>query len=278
MPAVFDAAVGNTTHSTTTPLAWTHTTGASANLLLIFVNFDTGSTATMTMTCTVNGSGTGVTSLGLIDCNAHTTNAALVQGWVQCWSATTITAGGSNSISVASTGGVITALVGGSMSFTGYTTLGTPVFQSATGAAGSSPGNNITQTLTLASSSTGAYFFAQGNGAPSIVTGTSRFSDFFTSTNNTGTITGITNTGTGSVGAAIGVGITTDSNACVAVEVQSGAAGTGNAVLAAGTGAALNATVVSSNITVGPEYAGTATDLGGNYGAWATPQFAQGGP
>ena len=50
------------------------------------------------------------------------------------------------------------------------------------------------------------------------------------------------------------------------------------AVLASGAGAALNAATQSSNTTVGPEYAAVATDLGGNYGSWATPQYAEGGP
>jgi hypothetical protein len=50
------------------------------------------------------------------------------------------------------------------------------------------------------------------------------------------------------------------------------------ATRAAGTGAALNASIVTSTITVGPRYAGTGTDLGGVYGSWGTPQFATGGP
>jgi hypothetical protein len=50
------------------------------------------------------------------------------------------------------------------------------------------------------------------------------------------------------------------------------------AVLAAGAGAALGPAVVTSNVVIGPKYAGTATDLGGVYGSWGTPQFATGGP
>jgi hypothetical protein len=48
--------------------------------------------------------------------------------------------------------------------------------------------------------------------------------------------------------------------------------------LASGAGAALGAGVVTSNVSVGPKYAGTGTDLGGVYGSWATPNYATGGP
>jgi len=48
--------------------------------------------------------------------------------------------------------------------------------------------------------------------------------------------------------------------------------------LASGTGAALNPSVVLSTVSVGPEYATTATDLGGVYGSWGTPSLATGGP
>jgi hypothetical protein len=48
--------------------------------------------------------------------------------------------------------------------------------------------------------------------------------------------------------------------------------------LATGAGAAYNPTAQLSTITIGPKYAGTATDLGGGSGAWGTPQFATGGP
>ena len=47
---------------------------------------------------------------------------------------------------------------------------------------------------------------------------------------------------------------------------------------ATGTGAALNAGIQTSNVTVGPQYAGTGTDLGGVYGVWGTPSLATGGP
>jgi hypothetical protein len=45
-----------------------------------------------------------------------------------------------------------------------------------------------------------------------------------------------------------------------------------------GTGAALNPSVVISNVLVGPRYAGGAADLGGGSGSWGTPQYAEGGP
>jgi hypothetical protein len=48
--------------------------------------------------------------------------------------------------------------------------------------------------------------------------------------------------------------------------------------LASGAGAALNATTLPAQSLAGPAYATTATDLGGVYGSWGTPQFATGGP
>jgi hypothetical protein len=61
------------------------------------------------------------------------------------------------------------------------------------------------------------------------------------------------------------------------VEVLAAASGTPIG-LASGTGAALNASVVTSTINVGPRYATTGTDLGGVYGVWNTPSLATGGP
>jgi hypothetical protein len=70
-----------------------------------------------------------------------------------------------------------------------------------------------------------------------------------------------------------------DDFAEILVEVLAAASGANPpATLATGAGAALNASIVTSTINVGPNYAGAAADLGGNYGSWATPQFATGGP
>ena len=48
--------------------------------------------------------------------------------------------------------------------------------------------------------------------------------------------------------------------------------------LASGTGTAQPVTMTSNIMTSGPRYATATSDLGGVYGAWATPQYAQGGP
>jgi hypothetical protein len=61
------------------------------------------------------------------------------------------------------------------------------------------------------------------------------------------------------------------------VEVLAAASGIPTG-LATGTGAALNAGIVTSTISVGPRYATTGTDLGGVYGSWNTPSLATGGP
>lgn len=68
-------------------------------------------------------------------------------------------------------------------------------------------------------------------------------------------------------------------SAAVATFGSSGGTGTtATAVLAAGTGTALNPAIATSNVTVGPQYATAASDLGGGSGSWATPQYAEGGP
>lgn len=51
-----------------------------------------------------------------------------------------------------------------------------------------------------------------------------------------------------------------------------------NTGLASAAGTAQNATTSPYSLTTGIRYATAAADLGGNYGSWATPQYAEGGP
>jgi hypothetical protein len=56
------------------------------------------------------------------------------------------------------------------------------------------------------------------------------------------------------------------------------ATSTPTAVVATGTGAADTASTIPHTVTSSTQAATAASDLGGNYGMWATPQFAEGGP
>lgn len=66
--------------------------------------------------------------------------------------------------------------------------------------------------------------------------------------------------------------------AVIAVEVLAATGKIVNAGEAAAGGAADAAAIETSNMTSGPRYAGSAADLGGGAGTWATPQYATGGP
>lgn len=93
----------------------------------------------------------------------------------------------------------------------------------------------------------------------------------------------ITNTGgtlTWVPGPAIGATAVAGFHMTVAMwtALTGGVSTTASAGLATGAGAGLTATTLPQTSLAGPAYATSATDLGGVYGSWGTPQFAQGGP
>ena len=203
----------------TSPLAWTHTVGGGVTngVILIAVNFDTGSSGTMSMAATCS---TGiVTSLGFIDTFGHTTASTLSNGWIQAWIVTGVSTG-ANSISVSCTPtGNLGELSGGSLSFSGCLGWGTPVLTGTQ----SGTGTNATETVTgVASTSQVAAFLASGNTIDStIVTGHAGWTQSESSSNDTGSSAGAYNSGTGSVSVEWNTG---SSSWCgIAVELQAGA-------------------------------------------------------
>ena len=223
MPVAFDAVGPSSSGQTsaTSPLAWTHTAGATANAIIVAVNFDAVSAGGQTMSMAATCNSVAMTSLGFIDTFGSVSGTALTGGWIQAWIATNVVPG-SNSVSVSASGGTINTLVGGSLSFSGYGGHGTPLVAFLA----TSPASLATYTITgVAATSIVAAFMAQGNGADTQVTGTSRFQDSSSTASTTGTINGATSTGTGSVAFSWNVGATTVSSCCVAVELRGPAAG-----------------------------------------------------
>ena len=224
MPVAFDAVGPSSSGAgigSSTALSWTHTvtSGVTSPAVLVGVNLDTGGSGmTMTVTC----AGTGMTSLGAIDTNGNTTGFS--NGYVQLFLATAgiTVGGGGNAIAVTVTGGTPTCLVGGSLSFSGYTGYGT------IGHVGTQAGNGSTAPVTVAATTSGnivAGFLAAG--ATLACPATSRFLNNFegaSTPNDTGDAGGAT---TASTGSAVTLTFTTTSTsyAGIAVEMQ-GAAGT----------------------------------------------------
>jgi hypothetical protein len=170
-------------------------------------------------------------------------------------------------------------VTGGSLSFTGAdqsTGIGAVTRHDSGGS------NATAWTVTVSPTTSGnmvAAFMCDGSGATTVTAGTSRFIDVGSGAGAAGFSAAGTAPSTGS-GVAVGGAMGSDFNAVLGFEVlaASGAVGSGAAVLASGAGAAQTAGTSPHNAFAGPAYAATATDLGGVYGSWATPQFATGGP
>jgi hypothetical protein len=274
MAVAFDAVgpSGAGQSSLTTPLAWSHTIGGAVtnSALLAAVSLDITSDAGVTMAMTVDGA--AMTSLGIIHANNST--AGFVQVWGKAGLAT-----GARALSCAVSGGTVSSLAGGSLSFSGVnqaTPFGTPV----TAPVGS-PGVATTATATLSSNTSGniiAGFVGTGSFISSATSpSTSRWINNDHTSNACGPSGGATSPSTGSA-VTMAWTITSDWWGVLLVELLGGSGTNAPATLATGIGAALNADTATSNLTSGPRYATASADLGGNQGLWATPQYAQGGP
>ena len=120
-------------------LSWIHTTGANVALVVVV---GVGSGADGTHTCTVTCDGNNMPSLGII----HSNNAAT--GYVQLFGLPNRGAG-SHSIVASVTGGAVTSLEGGSVSYTGAD-LSSPFTTAQTAASA-----GVSATLTFTGSTSG---------------------------------------------------------------------------------------------------------------------------
>jgi hypothetical protein len=166
MAVAFDAvgpgAAG--TQSGTSPLTWSHVNGGSATLILVGVSVDAGADGAVTASATYGGS--AMTSLQRWESGGNTKNAGFVQVFYKFSPLT-----GSNSVSVSATTG-FDGITGGSISFTGATSLGTPV-TSDSNAATATTGTNVVPTTSA--SNMAAVFFCNGSNTSAFTAGTSRF-------------------------------------------------------------------------------------------------------
>ena len=272
MAVAFDAVGPSSAGATgtTASLTWAHTITGANTVLIAGVAVDAGSDAGMTCACTYNA--VAMTSLATRHSGGATAGFLQVFGIVAA-------AGASHNVVATVSGGTPANITAGSISFTGaaQTTgaaFGTPAsFDSA----GATP---TTATGALASNTNGniiAGFVTNGAGITSATApSTSRFINSKTGSGAAGSCGGATSPATGS-SVTMAWTVSPDYFAEILTEILPAATGTPVSA-ASGAGAALGATVVTSSTTTGPRYAGTATDLGGVYGTWNTPQYATGGP
>lgn len=273
MAVTFDA-VGPSSSGktgTTSPQTWTHTCGASATELLVGVAVDSAGDSGLTAAVTYNS--VSMTSV----LRWQTGGAGQVSGFGQVFRMLNPPTGSAFTVSVAVTGtGTFDQISGGSVSFAGSGTISSAVHSDSAAASVTSASLAVP---TTSASNMAAAFLANGSGNTASTAGTSRFI-----VPGSGGLAGGATYAAGATIAGTGSNVTiswsqdSDWYAAVGVEVQVFTGANATAVLASGAGAALGAGVATSNITVGPRYAGTATDLGGVYGSWGTPQYATGGP
>ena len=207
------------TSSTTTgagSITWSHNVAASANLLLVCVSMDNISAGPTAGQCTVTAGGVSMTQ----SASSPVSNAGGAGLWIfQLASPPT---GSSVSIVATNAGpntGSIDALIGGSLSFIGAGTLGTPV------ALASQTGASISATVTgVASTSMVAGFCSCGDNINSPSPGNSQYivNAKGSGGNTDGNSAGATNTGTGSVTITWGGMPGGDSNNSWGVEITAG--------------------------------------------------------
>ena len=175
MAVTFDAVGPNSgafaaSGTPSSPQAWPHTCGASASLLLVAVSFDTSSSfATVNPSATYNG--VSMALIGSWQSGGSSQNA----GFIAAWSMASPPTGAAHNVSIAWTGGAPDIISGGSLSFDGYSTLGT-VYNSDSGGGGVTSGS-----ATVATTTTGGIcvcFMTDGSGGvTSDCTGTMQFQE-----------------------------------------------------------------------------------------------------
>ena len=248
--------------------SWSHTITGTSNLLLASVVCDTDST---TITAITYG-GTAMTPLFAGSANyIHQNNASA--GWTAVFKLVNAPAG---TATVSVTLSASSVWEGGSMSFSGADTvsgIGTP--QTAQGTSLSQPSMSFTPTTSgnIVAACLGCGNFINSATSPL----TSRWITNQGGSNAGGMGAAATAPSTGSA-VSVAWSITNDFWSIVAMEVLAGGGTNAFAGAAAASAAALAPGITTSNLTSGPRYATAASDLGGVYGSWNTPQYAEGGP
>jgi hypothetical protein len=271
----FDAAGPSPAGATTTSsvLTFAHTITGASTVLLAGIAVDASNDTGLACGCTYGGS--PMTSLQLW----HSGGAGQNAGYLQVFGI--VAAAGTANVVATVTGGTPANVSGGSLSFSGAAQTVGAAF--GTPATGDSAGASVTTaTAALASNTSGnivAGFTCSGTSITSATSpSTSRFIEDRTGTGAAGSVAGATSPATGSPVTMAWTQLA-DFFAEILVEVKAAPSGANPAAApASGAGAALNAAILTSNVNVGPRYATTATDLGGVYGSWNTPQYAEGGP
>jgi hypothetical protein len=202
--------------SGSTSLSWTHTAGAGATTAVVGASFDpTGADTGITLTAKY-----GVPSMTQIGASVHSNGQTA--GYINAFG---ITGGATGAVTVAVTASTAAAFItGGSMSFTGAASFGTPAT-----AQGSGTGNVTTLTVTVPSTTSGnqvVIFMVAGHSFTAVTApGVKQFFAGTSSTNAAGFSAGGTNPSTGgSVGTTMTInGL--DWMAAIAFEVIAGGGG-----------------------------------------------------
>ncbi len=229
MAVTFDnVASSSSTTAGAGSLTWAHNVAASANLLLVCVSLDGTNNPPASGWVTVTAGGVSMTQ----SASSPVNNANQAGLWIfQLFNPPT---GSSVSIVATNAGGVntnaIDAFIGGSLSFIGASTLGTPV------ALASQTGASISATVTgVASTSMVAGFCSAGDSINTPSPGSSKYivNAKGSSGSTDGNSAGAVNTGTGSVTITWGGMPAGDSNNSWGVEITASAV-TPNAIPPAG--------------------------------------------
>lgn len=277
MSVTFDAvgpsSSGYAVNAPGTAPSWTHTAGASATLLIAWITID--GQASQTVTCKA-----GTTAMTASAANPVNNNGSSFAYAFYLFSPPT------GSVTVAFTlqstpGGYV---AGGSLSFAGAASLGTPVTVS-----GTQTGSSMTLTVSgVASTSMVAGFMSLGDAPVAPSTGTNRFeaNGAGSSGNTDGNAAGATNAGTGSVSITWSGLPSGDSHCGWAAEVLAPAA-------AIAPGALIQAQLQQPPVLLvppqvispaptekvtAPGYASAASDLANGSGSWTSPASADGAP
>lgn len=274
MAVAFDAVGPSSTGqvSTSTAITWTHTAGAGGTVAVVYLMVGLSGTGGVLGTFSgVTYGGVAMTALGSIPSGG----SGSLFGGIFGYKITGASSGANTVAATYSSATNLAEIIGVSVSFTGAASLGTPAVLASSGSV-------TTGTCAVASTTAGGMCVAgvcTGSGGEALTgpTGvTQRWLNDYATSSGAGNVIGGTVASPGGT-ATFAWTQTSDTYGVIGVEVQPAITG-GYAVKATGAGAALNPSITTSNVTVGPRYAGTATDLGGVYGVWATPQYATGGP
>jgi hypothetical protein len=259
--------------SATSPVSWTHTPAGTptAALAACAVGSSAGTMAPLTGTATYGG--TAMTSLGRVSSGGGST----AFGYIELFAlAAPLSGARTVSITPSFTGGTLTGLIGGSLTYTGTGSTSAQAFGTAVTASSSGNQTSGSAGVTGAGASNRVAGFACcGSGGLAVTGGTSRYLVNHDTSSGAGATLGADIT---SAAGAVNVTWTqtSDTWAAVAVEILGQLTVAG---LASGAAAALFPATIPAAGYSGPNYPVLAADLGGGAaGLWKNPFLAEGAP